>query len=149
MMRFRSHWWLHSAKRQRKFPPHFPTSRRFDWRKSRRRTLCWQDYSAFPGQCVSAGSGVEQIVPALASANLFGGNWSATLRGVYFLAQNPNKSLKIRFYDFASGNVTDAAENDLPENFYGGITASHDGTSFLYARREQNASSIMLAESGK
>ena len=99
---------------------------------------------------VSANSGAnEQIVPELAAANLFSGNWAATRRGLYFLAQNPNKSLKIKFYDFSGGNVADAAEKELPENYYGGITASADGNTFLYVRQDQNASSIMFAELGK
>ena len=95
---------------------------------------------------VSANGENEQIVPQLAKANLFGGNWAATPRGLYFLSQNPNKLLKIKFYDFKDGKVADAAEKELPENYYGGITASADGTTFFYARQDQNASSIMFAE---
>ena len=95
------------------------------------------------------GDGNEQIVPALATANMFGGNWSATQRGLYFLAQDSNKSLKIKFYDFSGAKVAVAAENELPENFYSGITTSADGSIFLYARQDQNASTIMFAELGK
>ena len=98
---------------------------------------------------VSANGENEQIVPQLATANLFGGNWAATAGGLYFLSQNSNKLLKIKFYDFKGDKVADAAENELPENYYGGITASADGTTFFYARQDQNASSIMIAEIGK
>ena len=97
---------------------------------------------------VSANGTDEQIVPQLVAVKLFGANWSATTRGLYFLAQSPNKSFKIKFYEFNGGKVADAAENDLPDNFYGGITASGDGNTFFYARQDQNASSIMLAEIG-
>lgn len=97
----------------------------------------------------TSGNGNEQIITELTTANMFGGNWSATPHGLYFLTQDSNKSFKIKFYDFAGGKITDAAENKLPENFYGGITASADGSIFIYARQDQNTGSIMLAELGK
>ncbi len=98
---------------------------------------------------VSASNGNEQIVSAFTSVKLFGANWSRTPGGLYFLTQNSNKSLNIKFYDFSCSCVSDAAERTLPESFYSGITASADGAFFLYARQDQNASSIMLAEIGK
>lgn len=97
---------------------------------------------------VPAEGGAEENIPELAAAAA--NQWSASHIGIYFLARQPDRNFKIKFYDFASRLIKDAAGNyKIPPNVQGSLGANFGGDAFLYSLKDQNASSIMLAELGK
>jgi Tol biopolymer transport system component/DNA-binding winged helix-turn-helix (wHTH) protein len=87
----------------------------------------------------------EQIVPALANANV-AKVWTATAKGIYFLADAESETYKIKFYDFQTNQIRDVADNKFPANVLGSFAVSPDENTFLYTRQDQNTTSIMLAE---
>jgi len=98
---------------------------------------------------IPAAGGAEQNLPEFTHAG-FTGSWTVTAAGIYFIARHSDQSLKIKFYDFADGKIKNiSGERGIPENIYGNLAATADGSSFLYALLDQNASSIMLAEIDK
>ncbi|MGI8641718.1 MAG: hypothetical protein ACR2MG_17460 [Pyrinomonadaceae bacterium] len=97
---------------------------------------------------VPAAGGAEQNLPEFAAAG-FTGSWTVTRAGIYFLARNPDQSLKIRFYDFTDGKIKNISdEHGIPENIFDNFDATAGSSRFLYALLDQNASSIILAELG-
>ncbi|MCY7348046.1 MAG: winged helix-turn-helix domain-containing protein [Pyrinomonadaceae bacterium] len=97
---------------------------------------------------VGADGGAETPIPELAEA-AYWRYWTATRDGIYFVARAEQPPYKIKFYDFASRQLKEAAATDhSPIWVYPGLSASADGKTILYTQHDQNASSIMLAELG-
>ena len=95
---------------------------------------------------VPADGGAEQLMPEFSRAG-FTGSCAMTKKGIYFFARDAKQFLKIKFYDFADKKIKDTAEDyKIPENIFGNLDATDDGSIFLYSLLDQNASSIMLAE---
>jgi len=98
---------------------------------------------------VSATAGDELPVPELAEADDWR-LWTVTQGGIYFVARAEQPPYKIKFYDFTNEQISEIATTaNLPLGIHSGLSASSDGKTILYAQRDQNASSIMLAEPGK
>ena len=73
--------------------------------------------------------------------------WMVTPKGVYFVAQNPNPTYRIMFYDFSNRQTKEIVSVEkTPLWVFPGLTVSPDGKTILYAQRDQSAGSIMLAE---
>ena len=88
----------------------------------------------------------EQPIPELSEAGAWR-SWSVAANGVYYTAFSAQPYLHIKFYDFATGKTREkAAVDKLPLNYYANLSASPDGKKILYARQDQSASSIVLAE---
>jgi hypothetical protein len=95
---------------------------------------------------VSVEGGEESPVPELSEAGYWR-YWTVTQKGVYFVAQNPNPPYRIVFYDFSTWQTREIASAEkMPLWAFPGLSASADGKTILYAQRDQNAGSIMLAE---
>lgn len=90
--------------------------------------------------------GAETLVAELSEAG-YKRYWAATQNGIYFVPRTELPPYKIKFYDFSTAQIKDAAATDKPPIWtYPGLSASADGKTILYAQSNQNASSIMLAE---
>jgi Tol biopolymer transport system component len=95
---------------------------------------------------VSVNGGDESAVPELIDAGYWR-YWSVTPHGIFFVAHSVNAPYTIRFYDFVSKQIKDAATTDkTPIWVFSGFSATPDGKSLLFAQNDQNASSIMIAE---
>lgn len=95
---------------------------------------------------VSANGGEEQAVSELAGA-AYWRYWTLMRDGIYFVARAEKPPYKINFYDFANRQIKEITTTDQPPIWvYPGLSASSDGKTILYARHDQNASSIMLAK---
>jgi hypothetical protein len=64
-------------------------------------------------------------------------------RGIYYIDQ-PAGEARLRFFDFATGRPTTVARNlgDVTS----GLTASPDGRTILYTRRDSSVDDLMLVE---
>ena len=72
---------------------------------------------------------------------------SVTATGVYYTPFNAQPPFHIKFFDFATRqNRKIAATEKPPPAHYSNLSVSPDGKRILYARQDQSASSIMLAE---
>lgn len=91
----------------------------------------------------------ESAVAELAEAGYWR-YWSVVQDGIYFVARASNPPYAIKFYSFASKQISDAAQLEkTPLWIYPGLAAAPDGKTLLYAQSDQNSSGIMLAELGK
>lgn len=95
---------------------------------------------------VGAEGGAEEPIPELAEAGVWR-SWSVTANGVYYTLFNVQPPFDIKFFDFATRqNRKIAATEKPPPAHYSNLSVSPDGKRILYARQDQSASSIMLAE---
>ncbi len=95
---------------------------------------------------VSIDGADEKPIAELADAGAWR-SWTAARAGIYYTAFAAQTPLRIKFYDFATGKTRDAATVDnLPLTYYANLAASPDGKKLLYARQDQTAATIMLAE---
>ena len=93
---------------------------------------------------VPAEGGAEEIVPEFA-ANGFFGIWTMTKAGIYFLAAASDKSILLKFYDFADRQIKDApGDYKIPLNLDVTFIAT-DGKVLLCSVIEK-ASHLMLAD---
>ena len=94
---------------------------------------------------VPANGGAEEFMTEFTRAG-FTGSCAMTKKGIYFFARDLKNFLQIKFYDFADEKIKDLAQDyQIPENTFGNLDATDDGSIFLYSLLDQNASSIMLA----
>lgn len=95
---------------------------------------------------VGVEGGAEEPIPELAEAGVWR-SWSVTANGVYYTPFDAQPPFRIEFYDFAiRQNRKIAATEKPPPAHYSNLSVSPDGKKILYARQDQSASSIMLAE---
>ena len=95
---------------------------------------------------VPANGGTEKNLSEFIRAG-FTGSWTLTRAGIYFMARCEDVNLNIKFYDFADGKIKNAVEDcKIPNNIFTNLDAPADGSLFLYATLDQDASNIMLAE---
>lgn len=93
---------------------------------------------------VSTDGGAEELVPEFTAAG-FNDNWDMTATGIYFVASNADHNLKMKFYDFADGQIKDApADFQIPPNIYTNIIAIN-GKVLLCSVLEKS-SRLMLAD---
>jgi Tol biopolymer transport system component/DNA-binding winged helix-turn-helix (wHTH) protein len=91
------------------------------------------------------GSG-EQPVSELAEAGIWR-SWFVAANGVYYTAFSAQPPFRVKFFDFATREtkeITRVAKSPL--SYYQNLSVSPDGKKILYARQDQSASAIMLAE---
>jgi len=82
-------------------------------------------------------------VAEFATAGFFK-RWTMTQAGIYFLARNPDQSVKLKFYDFADEQIKDTpGECKIPSNLDGTFITT-DGNALLCSVIEK-ASRLMLA----
>jgi Tol biopolymer transport system component/DNA-binding winged helix-turn-helix (wHTH) protein len=75
--------------------------------------------------------------------------WTVTKEGIYFISYTSKSPYQIKFYEFASKKIKEAAiVQKAPLWVFPGLGVSPDGKTILYAQRDQSASSIILAEIG-
>lgn len=73
--------------------------------------------------------------------------WSLTKKGIYFVANADHSPHKIKFYEFSTEHISEAAETDrLNLSGFAGMTVSPVDNTIVFAQFDQNASNIMLAE---
>ncbi len=88
----------------------------------------------------------EKVIPELAEAGNWR-SWTVAANGVYYTDFTTQSPFQIKFFDFASKLTKDAAAMKKPPLlYYSNLAVSPDGKKILYAREDQSASSIMLAE---
>ncbi len=98
---------------------------------------------------IPEGGGAETPVAELAEAGYWR-YWTATRDGIYYVARSSNAPYKIMFFAFADKKSKEISSTDKPPIWiYSGLSVSADGETIFYARQDQIASSIMLAEIGK
>ena len=94
----------------------------------------------------SVGGGDEQPIPELADAGVWR-SWSVTATGIYFVPFTTQPPFHLEVFDFATrqiGKITDFEKPPL--SYYSNLSISSDGNKILYARQDQNSSSIMIAK---
>ncbi|HLM61378.1 MAG TPA: hypothetical protein VK308_11280, partial [Pyrinomonadaceae bacterium] len=95
---------------------------------------------------VSTEGANEKPIPELAEA----GNWRSWCvagNGVYYTAPSAQPPFRIKFFDFDARQTKEVGDvGKLPLTYYSNLSVSPDGKKILYARRDQSASTIMLAE---
>ncbi|MEW5978625.1 MAG: winged helix-turn-helix domain-containing protein [Acidobacteriota bacterium] len=74
--------------------------------------------------------------------------WAVTQKGIYFVPSDWSSSPTIKFFSFATGQVSDVVPLEKPPVRYlhPGLSISPDGRSILCALVEQDTSDIMLVE---
>lgn len=88
----------------------------------------------------------EAPIAELAAAG-FARSWTATASGIYYVAFAEHPPYRIMFYDFADGSTREMATVDqAPLPYSSGLSVSADGKTILYAQKDEENSSIMLAE---
>ncbi len=98
---------------------------------------------------ISSAGGAETPVAELAEAGYWR-YWTTTNQGIYYVARSSNAPYKIMFFGFADKKLKEIYSTDQPPIWiYPGLAAAPNGKTILYAQRDQNASSIMLADIGK
>lgn len=93
---------------------------------------------------IPADGGAEEIVPEYIAAG-FLGSWTMTKAGIYFLVDNPDDNIKMKFYDFTAGQIKNAPGDYKLPSTVNGCPTTTNGTVFLYSSQDQ-ASRLMLAE---
>ena len=77
----------------------------------------------------------------------FWGNWAMLDQGIYFVSLDAKRNPTIKFFNIATGRVTQvAAPKKLPYPGNPGLAVSPDGRWLLYAQVDQAISDIMLVE---
>ena len=77
----------------------------------------------------------------------FWGNWAMVDQGIYFVNLDAKRNPTIKFFNFATGRMTQvAAPEKLPVLGMPGLAVSPDGRWILYAQVDQDISDIMLVE---
>jgi Tol biopolymer transport system component/DNA-binding winged helix-turn-helix (wHTH) protein len=95
---------------------------------------------------ISTDGGDESAIPELSEAGYWR-YWTATEKGIYFVARAANPPYSIEFYDFSTKQVRAITTIDkTPIWVFSGFAAAPDGKSLLFAQNDQNASGIMIAE---
>ncbi len=93
---------------------------------------------------VPAEGGAEEVVPEFA-ANGFFNIWTMKKAGIYFLANSFDQSIKLKFYDFADGQIKDASgDYKIPPNLYG--TFITFDRNILLCSVMEKSSSLLLAD---
>ncbi|MDQ4123571.1 MAG: winged helix-turn-helix domain-containing protein [Acidobacteriota bacterium] len=88
----------------------------------------------------------EKPIPELADA---GGwrSWFVSANGVYYTTFAFQPPFSVKFFDFAARQTKVVTKVDKPPlNYYANLCVSPDEKKILYARQDQSASTIMLAE---
>ena len=93
---------------------------------------------------VGAEGGAEEVVPEFEAAG-FSDFWTITEAGIYFIVPVSDQSFKMKFYDFADGQVKDAPGNYKITSSLDGNIISTDGTVLLCTVLEKS-SRLMLAD---
>lgn len=92
---------------------------------------------------VGAEGGAEEVVPEFEAAG-FSDFWTITEAGIYFIVPVSDQSFKMKFYDFADGQVKDApGDYKIPSNLDGTFITT-DGNVLLCTVMEK-ASRLILA----
>jgi len=95
---------------------------------------------------VSTEGGAEEPVAELAEAGAWR-SWCVTANGIYYTAFSVQPPFQIKFFDFATRQTKAVNKVEKsPITYYSNLSVSPDGKKILYARQDQSASSIMLAE---
>ena len=88
----------------------------------------------------------EKAIPELTEAGNWR-SWTVAANGVYYTSFTTQSPFQIKFFDFAAKITKDvAAMKKPPLLYYSNLAVSPDGKKILYAREDQSASSIMLAD---
>jgi Tol biopolymer transport system component/DNA-binding winged helix-turn-helix (wHTH) protein len=101
-----------------------------------------------PGEVwrMPAGGGDEILIPELGNAG-YSRYWAMAQAGIFFVPHDENAPPAIKFFNFATRQVTHIAS---PEKgpFWGppGLAVSPDGRWILYTQLDQSGSDIMLVE---
>lgn len=93
---------------------------------------------------IPAEGGEEKIIPEFEAAGFYS-LWTIKNDGIYFLAANPDKSLKAKFYDFADKQIKETPGNyKIPPNLEGFHITIHENT--LLCSIIEKSSRLMLAD---
>ncbi len=114
-----------------------PDGRKIIYTKDSEKAGLWQ---------VDTNGGGEELIPELAEA---GGwrSWTVASNGVYYTGLAVQPPFRIKFFDFATRQTKEIMTTEKsPLTYFSNLAVSPDGKKILYARRDQSASSIMLAE---
>jgi Tol biopolymer transport system component len=95
---------------------------------------------------IPVNGGQDRMVPGLEHANK-SRSWGVLKQGIYFISHDPGERYSVRFYSFASGQVTPLVDLD-GEPFWNApvLSLSPDGRSLLYARLDHDVNDIMLID---
>lgn len=95
---------------------------------------------------VNADGSGEQPVSELAEAGIWR-SWFVAANGVYYTAFSAQPPFRVKFFDFATQETKEIIRvAKAPLSYYQNLSVSPDGKKILYARRDQSASAIILAE---
>lgn len=95
---------------------------------------------------VGTNGGDEQSISELADAGVWR-SWFVASSGVYYTAFATQPPFRVKFFDFATGQTREISTIEKsPLSYYQNLSVSPDGKKLLYARQDQSASAIMLAE---
>jgi dipeptidyl aminopeptidase/acylaminoacyl peptidase len=86
---------------------------------------------------VSGGTAVKFI------DGIIGFSFAVSDRGIYYVDQ-PAAESRLQFYDLMSQSSALVARNLGDPSQFGGFTASRDGRTVLYARRDTSIDDLML-----
>ena len=88
----------------------------------------------------------EKAIPELAEAGNWR-SWTVAPNGIYYTSFAVQPPFHIKFFDFAARQTKVITNVEKPPLlYYSNLSVSPDGGKILYARQDQSASSIMLAE---
>ncbi len=76
--------------------------------------------------------------------HVINGAFAVTAGGLYYAATTPD--VRMEFFDFATRKSTVVARNPGEGAEVGGLTASADGRTLLYARLQSAVDDLMLVE---
>ena len=114
-----------------------PDGKRIIYTKGSEKSGLWQ---------VNTTGGGEEPIPELAEA---GGwrSWTVAPNGVYYTSFATQPPFRIKFFDFAAHQTEEIVNAEKPPlTYYSNLSVAPDGKRILYARQDQSASSIMLAD---
>lgn len=88
----------------------------------------------------------EKPIPELAGAGAWR-SWFVAAGGIYYTEFSAQPPFRVKFFDFASRRIKEVAAVEKPPLlYYPNLSVSADGKKILYARQDQNAGAILLAE---
>jgi Tol biopolymer transport system component/serine/threonine protein kinase len=76
----------------------------------------------------------------------FWGNWAMVDQGIYFVNLDAKRNPTIKFFNIATGRVTQVAAPEKLPVLIAGLAVSPDGRWILYTQIDQDISDIMLVE---
>ena len=111
------------------------------------KTVIYSKSSTQPGLWrVGTNGGAEEPIPELSGAAAWR-SWFVHADGIYYTSFSAQPPFQIKFFDFATGQTTTVKTVEKPPlTHYSNLCVSPNGNKILYARQDQSASSIMLAE---